>query len=201
MMLRRRIFELALGTVISAPWICLAQTAGPVGPAAIGAGKPLWVASYGDKSVTDAWVDIGTLRQVGAELEVSIRWPYLPASYGPEPAELDRVGCNRDEAISYSITNGYVGADGKYHPTESLDPATEKKKAEAYDAEFAQSGTFTSYGNDPRSMACWAAARKCAGQKFTWPPPPNNTPLEDTPQAIAMNEAYNKAFVPGCTIR
>jgi len=183
------------------PGAGLAQTSGPVGAAAIAAGKPVWVASYGDKSVTDAWVDIGTLRQVGSELEVRIRWPYMPASYGNLTAEVDRVDCNRDEAISYSITNGYFGADGRYHPVQVLDPVVEKKKAYAYDAQFAQFGTFTSYGNDPRSLACWAAARKCAGQNFTWPPPPNDTPLENTPQAMAMNDEYNKAFVPGCVLR
>jgi hypothetical protein len=49
-------------------------------------------------------------------------------------------------------------------------------------------------------MACWAAARKCAGEPFTWPPPPNMTPLENTAEALKMNSDYNKPFVPTCTL-
>ena len=75
------------------------------------------------------------------------------------------------------------------------------EEAERQDSQMPKIGAgFSSYGPDPRSMACWAAARKCAGEPFTWPPPPNMTPLENTAEALEMNSDYNKPFVPTCTL-
>jgi hypothetical protein len=199
---RRNFGKLVAFSVLAIPNVCFAQTAvATVEASAIASGKPVWIASSGDQSTVDALVDIGTITQIGDELDVSIRWPYMPASYGPEPAEEDRVVCASDQAISFSVNEGFIGADGKYHITKTLDPLIERKKAEGYVAQWATAGAgFMSYGPDPRSLACWAVARKCAGQKFTWPPPPNNTPLENTPQALKMNDNYNKSFIPKCTL-
>jgi hypothetical protein len=187
--------------LIALPNLAWAQTATSANPSSIAAGKPFWVASAGDKTSTDALVDIGTMTQAGDELVVTIQWPYMPAAYGPDPTEHDRIVCQSDQALSFSTDYGFTGADGKYHATTTNDPVAERKKSEAYEAQWAQAGGIPmSYGDDPRSLACWAAARKCAGQKFTWPPPPNNTPLENTPQALKMNDAYNKTFIPSCTL-
>ncbi len=161
----------------------------------------MWVASKGDQSVIDAMVNIGAMRQVGDVLEVDIRWPYLPASYGPEPAEKDHIICKADHAVSYAIEDGFVAADGHYHVKQEYDPASEREIAEQrYSERVKFGGGFSSYGSDPRSLACWAAARKCADQSFTWPPPPNETPLENTAEALKMNDDYNKEFVPTCRL-
>lgn len=168
----------------------------------IAAGSPQWVASQGDQSSIDAMVDIGTMRQIGDVLEVVIRWPYLPASYGPEPTEKNHVVCQADHAISFAVENGFTAANGQYHVKQVYDPESQREKEEQRDAEMAKIGNgFSSYGSDPRSLACWAAARKCDEQPFTWPPPHNRTPLENTAQALKMNRDYNKAFVPTCRLK
>jgi hypothetical protein len=193
------------GILLILPVLCLGEVclaAGvTVAPSSIAAGSPQWVASAGDKSPTDAMVDIGTMRQTGDALEVDIRWPHMPASYGPELAEKDRVVCLEDHAISFAVEDGFVSADGEYHIKQTYDPARRREEAERQDSQMPKIGAgFSSYGPDPRSMACWAAARKCAGEPFTWPPPPNRTPLENTAEALKMNSDYNKPFVPTCTL-
>lgn len=180
--------------------VCLADGM-ELPPSSIAAASPQWVASSGDKSSTDAMVDIGTMRQVGDALVVETRWPYMPASYGPEESDKEHIICHADHAISFAVEIGYVSDDGQYHVKETYDPAREREKAEQRDAEIAKiGGGFSSYGRDPRSLACWAAARKCAGQSFTWPPPLNETPLEYSDRARKMNSDYNSAFVPTCTL-
>jgi len=170
-------------------------------PSSIASGSPQWVASKGDKSSTDAMVDIGSMRQIGDVLEVEIRWPYLPESYGPEESDRNHIICGGDHAVSFAVEIGFISEDGRYHVKKTFDPASERAKAEQRDAEMAKfGGGFSSYGPDPRSLACWAAARKCAEEPFTWPPPPNRTPLEYSDRARKMNSDYNRAFVPSCTL-
>lgn len=202
-MSRNQIFGILLALVaMAAPDICLAQATATVDSSSIASGKPVWVASDKGKSPINASVDIGDIQQIGDELNVNIRWPYNPAANGSEQEEQDRVICHPDHAISYAINDGFVEANEKYHTLHTYNPETERKQAEQYDADMAKmGGGFSSYGTDPRSLACWAVARKCAGQTFTWPPPPNNTPLENTPKAVEMNAAYNKTFVPTCTLK
>ena len=168
----------------------------------IASGKPQWVASKGDKSVNDAMVDIGTMRQIGDVLEVEIRWPYLPDANESQESDKNHIICTTDHAISYAVEIGHISSDGQYRVKTSFDPAEARKKAEQRDAEWAKVGNgFNSYGSDPRSLACWAAARKCAGEAYTWPAPPNKTPLEYSDEARKMNKAYNLAFVPACTLK
>lgn len=182
--------------------VCLAKPAVSVNPSAIASGKPLWVASETDKSVITALVDIGTLRQIGSELQVTMSWPYMPKAEGPDNAEQDRIICSKDNAVLYMITDGYIGSDGDYHIVHTYDPEKQRKIAEHENEQMEKLGGIPmSYGSDPRSLACWTAARKCAGQKFTWPPPPNNTPLVNSKQAIEMNQAYNNTFRPTCTLK
>jgi hypothetical protein len=98
----------------------------------IAAGSAQWVSNSGDKSSTDAMVDIGPMRQMGDALKVIIRWPYLPASYG----------------------------------------------------------------SDPRSFACCAAARKCADEAFTWPKPPKRTRWN-----TSKKPAKRTRTITGCSSR
>lgn len=70
-------------------------------------GQIKWVSSSGDWSSTDALVDVGSMRQVGEMLEVVIRWPYLPAAYGPEPAEKNHIVCQAEKALSFDVEDGY----------------------------------------------------------------------------------------------
>lgn len=187
-------------SVLSAAEVCLADET-TIAHTSIAAGSTQWVANHGDRSPTDAMVDIGTMKQIGDALEVIIRWPYLPASYGPQPADKERIVCQADHAVSFSVEGGFFSPDGQYHIKQAYDPASERAKVEQREAQMAKIGNgFSSYGSDPRSLACWAAARKCAGQSFTWPPPPNRTPLEYTAQARQLSEDYNKQFVPTCKL-
>ncbi|KAB2693694.1 hypothetical protein F9K79_21025 [Ochrobactrum sp. Kaboul] len=165
------------------------------------AGLTRWVSSSGDKSPTDAMVDIGSMRQVGDALEVIIRWPYMPAPYGPDAVEKDHIICRANGALSFSVEEGHVSPDGHYQFKNVYDPASQRAEAEKRASQRAKIGYgISSYGSDPRSLACWAAARKCANEAFTWPPPPNRTPLEYTEEARKMNDAYNKTFVPTCKL-
>jgi hypothetical protein len=202
MVYQRDLGKLLILVSITVPNIGRAQTVTNVPPSSIASGKPVWVASDRNKSAIDALVDIGDMRQVGDALDISIRWPYAPTEHGHEQAEEDRVICQPDEAISFDINDGFIGADGQYHKINTYNPIKARQQAEHFSAEMAKMGGIPpSYGTDPRSLACWAAARKCAGQNFTWPPPPNNTPLENTPKATEMNDKYNKSFVPTCTLK
>ena len=172
-----------------------------LGHKSIAAGSTQWVSSSGDKSSTDAMVDIGTMRQIGDALEVIIRWPYLPSSYGPEVVEKLHIICRANGALSFSVEEGHVSPDGHYQFQNVYDPASRREEAEKRALQMAKiSNGISSYGSDPRSLACWAAARKCANEAFTWPPPPNKTPLEYTEEARKMNADYNKSFVPTCKL-
>jgi len=167
----------------------------------IAGGSVKWVSSSGDKSPTDAMVDIGSMRQVGDALEVIIRWPYMPAPYGPDAVEKDHIICRANGALSFSVADGHVSPDGHYQFKNVPDPASQRAQAEKRASQMAKIGNrVSSYGSDPRSLACWAAARKCANEAFTWPPPPNRTPLEYTDEARKMNDDYNKSFVPACKL-
>lgn len=119
--------------------VCLADGM-EISPSMIAGGSPKWVANSGDKSMTDAMVDIGTMRQIGDALVVDIRWPYLPESYGPDPVEKDRIICRTDHAISFSVEDGFVSADGQYHVKQAYDPARQREKAERQDSEMAKFG-------------------------------------------------------------
>jgi len=167
----------------------------------IAAGSALWVSNSGDESSTDAMVDIGTMRQIGDALEVIIRWPYLPSSYGPEVVEKLHIICRADGALSFSVEEGHVSPEGHFQFQNIYDPAIQRAEAEKRATQMAKiSNGVSSYGSDPRSLACWAAARKCANEVFTWPPPPNKTPLEYSEQARKMNADYNQMFVPTCKL-
>ncbi|WP_158322651.1 hypothetical protein [Acidisphaera rubrifaciens] len=192
---------LAALAATTAPAACPARAAAPVDPSSVASGRPVWVASDTGKSPINALVDIGDMRQIGDELDVAIRWPYLPPAGGPEQQEQDRVVCGPDHAVSYTISTGVVGTGGAYTVQHTYDAAAERRKAFRYDADMTKAGGgLDSYDTDPRSLACWAAARKCRGEAVTWPPPPDNAALDNSAQALATNAAYNKGFVPTCRL-
>lgn len=127
----------------------------------IAAGSAQWVSSSGDKSPTDAMVDAGSMRRRGDALEVIIRWPYLPAYYGPEAVEKDHIICRADGALSFSVEDGFVSPDGKYQVKNVYDPASQRAEAEKRASQMVKIGNgVSSHGSNPRSLACWAAALK-----------------------------------------
>ena len=184
----------------------------------IGAGTPFWVDSNPDPefALIDARVDIGTVRQRGDEIEVQILWPSAPGSLmswraahpgvtipaGSQAIERERVVCGPEEMLYFRVESTIVGPDGTLIVRKTFDPTEERLKAEASAMEMrAISRMPVSYGSDPRSLVCWAAARKCEGKDFSWPPPPNKTPLEYSERATRMRAEYNRMFVPTCELK
>jgi hypothetical protein len=164
----------------------------------IASGSPLWIDSQSDPefAMINAKVDIGTLAQKGDALEAAVRWPASRRTGGYE-VERQRVVCGPKDALSYSIEVAHYASDGTLIDRKANDPKIQRAKAEAYEA---QTGGTMSYGDAPPDLICWAAARKCQGKPFSWPPPPNNTPLEYSARADAMRAAHNRQFVPACKL-
>ena len=184
----------------------------------IGAGTPFWVDSNPDPefALIDARVDIGTVRQRGDEIEVQILWPSAPGSLmswraahpgvtipaGSQAIERERVVCGPEEMLYFRVESTIVGPDGTLIVRKTFDPTEERLKAEASAKEMrAISRMPVGYGSNPRSLVCWAAARKCEGKDFSWPPPPNKTPLEYSERATRMRAEYNRMFVPTCELK
>lgn len=177
----------------------------------IGAGKPYWIDSNPKDALINGRVDIGTMHWVGDEIEAQFLWPSAPGSLRdfrashpnlnvPEGSyfyDRERVVCGKEAMIFYHVESSLLAPDGTpiYHKT--FNPKDERLKAEASEKEL-RSGLGAAYGSDPRSLVCWAAARKCEGRDFSWPPPPNMTPLEYSDRAKRMRTQYNRMFVPVC---
>jgi hypothetical protein len=169
----------------------------------------LLVSSTTDPSLAliNARVDIGDLRQAGDAVEAELAWtlrlgmlndirflhPGVSIPEGSASIIRERIVCRSDRALSYVVETRIVAPDGKLLYRKAHDADLERKKAEALAGPM-------SYGTDPRSLVCWAAARKCEGKDFTWPPPPNNTPLEYSARATSMRTEYNARFVPTCPL-
>ena len=178
----------------------------------IAAGEPVWVESEPNPefAALDARVDIGTMRQVGDALEVEMRWPLeggalrdeqwlhpnLEIPPGSQSVEREQIVCRPEGQFSYMVQSGVLSPTGVTLAHEDYDPAIKRKRAEKYWQESDDLGK--AYGPDPRSLICWAAAHKCNNQAFTWPPSPNNTPLEHSAKAAAMRQDYNQTFFPKC---
>ncbi len=184
---------------------------------AIAGGKSVWVDSEPDPeyALLDARVDIGTIRQVGDELEATLRWPIGPgqrrdlqASHPelrlPEGAveeDRERYRCGRDRMAYFTIETTYRAADGTIVHRERFDVAKARQAEAARAAAMPKSSfTFATYGKSPRDLVCWAAARKCKHEPFTWPPPPNDTRFDD-PHYAEQRDAHDARFVPTCALR
>jgi len=184
----------------------------------IGAGESYWVDSNPDPEFTliNARVDIGTMRQVGDEIEVQILWPSAPGDLmswrathpdikipdGSQSIEREQVVCGPEDMVSFMVESTIVAPDGVRILRRTFNPAEERLKAETSDKSMrAMFRTPGGYSPNPRSLVCWAAARKCEGKDFSWPPPPNNTPLEYSERATRMRAEYNRMFVPTCVLK
>lgn len=180
----------------------------------IASGTSLWVASEPDAAfrLINARVDIGTLRWVGDEVEVQMRWPTSPgllkiiqeahpkAKLSTETQFIDRerVACRPNGMLFYRVESMALTAAGKTIYRQTFDSHQARTQAEAF-LKQAFASSLNSYGPDPRSLVCWAAARKCDNTPFSWPPPPNNTPLEYSDKARQMQAEYDRHFFPSCT--
>ena len=180
----------------------------PIPAAQIAAGQSLWVDSQPGDALLNARVDIGAMRQNGDEIEVSLRWQVSPGfvidlrlkepdlQVPPQSVIVDRerVVCKAHGMLSYALESTIVAPDGTRIREKKYDPVVERKREES------RSGDSDGYHPNPRSLVCWAAARKCEGKPFTWPPPPDKTPLEHSARASAMRTAYDREFVPSCRL-
>ncbi len=190
----------------------VAKPAQSVPPSQVAAGTPLMVDSNTDPefAIINARVDIGALRQVDDAIEAQLTWPLQLGSLrdmramhpevtipeGSRSVDVERVVCRTGGALSYRVANRIVGPDGATVLTQKFDAVAARTQAEDYARTLA-----TGFASDPRSLVCWAVARKCENKLFTWPPPPNDTPLEYSDRATKMRAAYNRQFIPSCRIR
>ncbi len=200
-------FRIAFSIFVSVFGTSLRAEQPSVPAAQIAAGKSVWVDSKPGDALLNARVDIGVMRQIADEIEISLQWPVTPGfrndlrfkepelqvPQGSAIVDRERVVCKPDGTLSYAVESAIVAPDGKRLHEQKLDAAAERKRAESR-------RSVDRYGPNPRSLVCWAAARKCEGKPFIWPPPPNTTPLEHSARATAMNAAYNERFIPNCKL-
>jgi hypothetical protein len=182
------------------------------------AGTSFWVDSNPDPAYAriNARVDIGTMRQTGDEIEARFLWPSAPGYLmswraahpgvtipdGSHSIDRERIVCGAEDTLSFRVESTIVAPDGALIFRETFDPAKQRLKEETRKKEMrAAFPRPVSYGHDPRSLVCWAAARKCEGKDFSWPPPPNKTPLEYSERATRMQAEYNRMFVPACELK
>jgi hypothetical protein len=176
----------------------ICEQAIPVPATAIASGSSVVVNSASDpQSIINVRIDIGTLRQIGDAIEAELTWTLrlgllndtralhrgstIPE--GSTSVERERIVCRSHGELSYSIETSIVAPDGKLLDRQTRDADVERKKAEEQEQRWARTwgdtnSTPKGYSPNPYSLVCWAAVRKCEGNGFTWPPPPNNTPLE-----------------------
>jgi len=189
--------------------VCEPATSVPA--TAIASGSSVLVDSDSDPSfaLINVRVDIGTLRQVGDAIEAELTWklklgllkdtraeyPGVNIPDGSAAVTKDRIVCRVDGALYYAVETRIVAPDGTLVTRRTYDAELERKKAEELQVRWGRV-----YSRDPRSLVCWAAARKCEEKDFTWPPPPNNTPLEDSERATKMQKDYYSQFVPRCRV-
>jgi hypothetical protein len=184
-------------------------------PAAIGGGASVWIDSEPNPefALIDAQVDVGTLRQVGDAIEAQISWPPLKLGawrdtqaahpdltipQGSQVIERERIVCRPQGPLSYHVERTFVAPDGKLIGRLTFEPDDERRKSAEQEARL--SGLRQGYHPDPPSLVCWAVARKCDGKPMSWPPPPNNTPLDNSERTARKNAEYDRMFVPRCAL-
>lgn len=182
----------------------------PVPAKKIAGGTLLWVESKPEMELLNALVDIGQIKKIGDEYETTLSFPFPPGELNdmafkgeklPAPKDVllksreksvERVHCGVKDMYAFAVKTWTETPDGKSLRVKTYDADKERK------ATLADKYGTSSYGNDPRSLICWAMARKCAKEPFTWPPPKNKTPLEHSKKADDMRAAYAKKFFPTC---
>lgn len=188
----------------------------PVPATVIGAGSPVVVDSQSDpKDLINVRVDIGALRQIGDAIEAELTWtlrlgmlidaraahPGVTIPDASASVDRERIVCRPEGALSYLVESRIIAPDGTLVARQGFDDDVERKKAEEMERRLARlTSGAAGYGSDPRSLVCWAVARKCEGKDFIWPPPPNQTLLEHSERAEKMRADYNSTFVPRCRL-
>ena len=187
------------------------QDDGGLSSSVVGAGSPLWFEIDPAVPELNTRVDLGTVRAIDDELEVALEWPMSfglkqaieandPGIEVPPGSRLfatERIVCTPRGALHFETQSRLVGPDGGVLRIKDVDAKSARTAAE----ETFASSSPGSYSRDPRSLVCWAVARKCAGQPMSWPPPPNVTPLEYSERADRMRAEYSARFIPGCSLR
>jgi hypothetical protein len=180
---------------------------------AVGSGSSVAVNSETDprNALINVRVDIGTLRQVGDAIEAELTWkltlgllidarhdfPGVTIPDGSLDVYRERIHCRPDGELSYPVERRIVAPDGTLVAKRAYDADVEREKAETPPNGWPPT---VGYHSDPRSLVCWAVARKCDGEDFTWPPPKNLTPLEHSERATKMQADYNSKFLPRCRL-
>jgi hypothetical protein len=210
--IRVGLIGLALASSIGRALCAEPVTSAP--PAAIGGGAPLWIDSVPDPAfaLINVRVDVGTLRQVGDAVEAQLAWtlrkgllrdtradhPDLTIPDGSQSIERERIVCRPEGFLSYRVETTLLAPDGKLIDRRTFDPDSERRKSEEQDARLSRSPPR--YSPNPRSLVCFAVARKCDDQPLSWPPPPNHAPLDNSERAARMNAENDRMFLPRCTL-
>ena len=189
------------------------EPANTVPATAVGSGSSVVVNSQTNPefALINVRVDIGTLRQVGDAIEAEATWKLTKGglidarrlhpgvTIPDESLEVYRlrIHCRPDGEMNYPVELRIVAPDGALLDKVTYDVDVEREKAEKPANGWPSASP---YGSGPGSLVCWAAARKCDGEDFTWPPPPNRTPLEHSERATKMRADYYSKFVPRCRL-
>jgi hypothetical protein len=185
----------------------------PIPATAIASGSPVVVEMDPQHPKVNIRVDIGTLRQIGDAVEAEVAWPLLGdgslararddfpgVTITKESLNVyrKRTHCRPDGTLDYAVERRIVAPDGTLIVKQAYDADAARKNAENPPYGLRPIHDYTSIS--PGSLVCWAAARKCEGKDFTWPPPPNETPLEYSERATKMRADYNSNFIPRCRL-
>lgn len=179
----------------------------------VASGSPFWVDSVlkPEFAIINARVDIGSMHQRGDAIEAEVArrlvlgilkdyrslHPGVVIPDGSTSVETARIVCRVNHALSYTVQEEIVSPDGETLLRQIYDVQEERTKAEGRERD---SMLPNSYSSDAYSLVCWAAARKCEGKDYRWPPPPNLTPLEHSDRATKMTAEYNRPFIPHCPL-
>jgi hypothetical protein len=185
----------------------------PIPATAIGSGSPVVVDTDPQTPLINVRVDIGTLRQIGDAIEAEMTWtlrrglladarhdyPGVTIPAGSAHVERQRTICRSEAEVNYLVETRIVAPDGTLVARRAYDADAERKKAEERHLARITSAA-AGYSHNLGSLVCWAVASKCEDKDFTWPPPPDETPLEHSERATKMRADYNSKFIPRCRL-
>ncbi len=145
-----------------------------VAKGAIGNGTTSWFHVRPEDPLLDARLDLGSLHSSeDASVDIVVEWPIDPGEQRdarlrgenmPDDArafERSRVLCGPTGPLSFPLESYKLDGDGGDLSRLAYDPVAEKMKAHAWSGR--------PYADDVYSLACYLAARKCAGEDARWP--------------------------------
>jgi len=145
-----------------------------VAKSAIASGTTSWFHVRPDDPLLDARLDLGSIHSSeDASIDILVEWPITPGERNdarlqgqniPDDArsfERSRVLCGPTGPLSFPLEIYKLGADGGDLSRLVYDPMAEKMKAHAWSGR--------PYADDVYALACFLAARKCAGEDARWP--------------------------------